>query len=371
MFMHGCGLESEAELAALRHNAKVQQPSDQTFEGPLSKKEMMSPYRDGLPSCFVRVGRRGATWELPRSFAGYAASDTHEMSMAGAATKCFLSKNMSLNGAYIAKFAHKNGHMETYTELFNNQLGMLLGFDMAHSGVAKLDGVLHFLSRSFRIDSGQQLLHGSFLLQEIGLAEQAELESLKTAARQQDVFDIDLLKSMIFHICGQYADNVFASLVEMLVFDALIGSMDRHPRNWGVLRSATLPTQYVFAPLYDSARALLWDRDDDNLRKLESCEEDFQRYVQRSYPRIELPKSAGCIGKCNHINLIAYLLTAHEDATLRAYDRIRVDVPRKAAHLLRQHPFRRMFSSRRVRMIIRLLTVRQQALLHLLRKEGQ
>lgn len=342
------------------------QPKTAYVAGPLTKKEMMSPYREGLPTRFVRVGCRGATWGLPRKFPGYHASDTHVMSMAGAATKCFLSKNGDLNEAYIAKFAHKNGHIETYTELFNNQLGMLLGFDMAHSGIAKLDGVLHFVSRSFRTDPADQLLHGSLLVELIGLADQMELDLFNTTARQQGVYDIDFVRDVIYHVCNKYADDVFASLVEMLIFDALIGSMDRHPRNWGVLSTATLPVQYRFAPLYDSARALLWDRTDDNLLALESNEGDFQRYVLKSHPRIGLPKSVGHKGKCTHVDLIRYLLLEHKEVTLCAYKKIRVDVVRIAAHLLRQHPFRRVFTSRRARMILRLLLIRQQTLEHLI-----
>jgi hypothetical protein len=334
--------------------------------GPLTKKEMMSPYREGLPTRFVRVGRRGSTWNLPRRFVGYEASGTHAMSMAGAATKCFLSRNGDLNGAYIAKFAHKNGHIETYTELFNNQLGTLLGFDIAHSGIAKLDGVLHFLSRSFRTDPAVQLLHGSLLVEQIGLADQMELDLFNTTARQQGVYDIDFVRDVVYHACNQYADDVFASLVEMLVFDALIGSMDRHPRNWGVLSTATLPVQYKFAPIYDSARALLWDRTDDSLLLLESNEEDFQRYVQKSHPRIGLPRSVQHKGKCTHVDLIRYLLAHHRVVTLSGLKRIRVDVDRVASHLLRQHPFRRVFSKCRARMILRLLLIRQQALEHLI-----
>jgi hypothetical protein len=308
-------------------------------------------------------------WDLPRRFLGYQASDTHAMSMAGAATKCFLSMpGGSLHGAYIAKFAHKNGNIETYTELFNNQLGMALGFDMAHSGIAKLDGVLHFLSRSFRTDQNDQLLHGSILVQEIGLADQKELEFFNTASRQQGVYDINFVREMIYHVCDKYADDVFAALVEMLMFDAITGAMDRHPRNWGVLRTATLPVQYRLSPLYDSARALLWDRTDDNLESLESNEEDFQRYVLKSHPRIGLPSSVGKKGKCTHVDLIRYLLKEHEEVTLRAYTKIRVDVERIASHVLRQYPFRRVFSKRRARMILRLLLIRQQALEHLIPK---
>jgi hypothetical protein len=164
---------------------------------------------------------------------------------------------------------------------------------------------------------------------------------------------------------------VFVSMVEMLVFDALIGSMDRHPRNWGVLKTATLPEEYTFAPLYDSARALLWDRTDDNLVSLESNEGDFQRYVLKSHPRIGLPKSVGHKGKCTHVDLIRYLLTEHKEVTLRAYSKILVDVERIATHLLRQHPFRRVFTKRRGRMIVRLLLLRQQSLKHLISEGGK
>ena len=85
---------------------------------PLSKREQMSPYKEGLPTSFKRIARRGTTWDLPRNFKSYKASSEHEMSIGGAATKCFLSVDGQLEGAFIAKFAHKNGEIETYTELF-------------------------------------------------------------------------------------------------------------------------------------------------------------------------------------------------------------------------------------------------------------
>lgn len=80
-----------------------------TVSGPLTKREQFSPYKEGLPTVFRRVARRGIDWDLPRSFTGYKASSQHEMTIPGAATKCFLSVDRKLNGAYIAKFAHKNG----------------------------------------------------------------------------------------------------------------------------------------------------------------------------------------------------------------------------------------------------------------------
>ena len=255
--------------------------------------------------------------------------------------------------------------METYTELFNNQLGAALGFDMAHSGIARLDGQLHFLSRSF-LDNNEQLLHGSLLVEEAGLADREELLRIKSLASQQGVYDVAFVRDVICQVCATHADQVFAGFVEMLVFDALIGSMDRHPRNWGVLRSATLPAEYRFAPLYDSARALLWDKNDAILASMELNDAEFQRYLKRACPRIGLPKSSGHTGKCKHVDLIRYLLTKHQADTLRAYEKINVDLGQAVGRLLRRHPFHRVFSRRRGRLLLRLLETRQGQLLQLI-----
>ena len=93
---------------------------------------------------------------------------------------------------------------------------------------------------------------------------------------------------------------------------------------------------------------------------------DFQHYVQRSYPRIGLPKSSGCAGKCTHVDLISYLLKEYRGVTLRAYEKIRIDIRVTGARLLRERPFGRIFPQRRKRMILRLLVIRHQALSNLI-----
>lgn len=332
-----------------------------------SKKELLSPYTHGLPKRFKRVGQHGCTWDLPRSFAGYKASSEHEMSIGGAATKCFLSIDGALGGSYIAKFAHKNDAIETYTELFNNQLGLLLGFEMAHSGVARLDGVLHFVSRSFRTKATEQLLHASLLVEELGLADRAELESIKTAHKQQQVYDIEFVESMTKTVCGADGQTVFAALVEMLIFDALIGSMDRHPRNWGVIRTATQPARYRFSPIYDSARALLWDLTDAKLKMLSVNPDELDKYIRKSYPRIGLPSSVSHGSRCTHLDLVDYLVRTRPSVTRAALEMIDIDISRIAGKLVQSYPFGRVFSSVRKQLIVRILQLRREALLHLTR----
>jgi hypothetical protein len=327
----------------------------------ITKRDLASPYRSGLPTKFHRVAKRGINWDLPRNFKGYRASSQHEMSMVGAATKCFLSVGGKLSGAYIAKFAHKNYEIETYTELFNNQFGKLLGFEMAHSGIARLDGVLHFLSRNFRQD-GEQLVHGSLMVEMLGLANSAEIEQIRTAAQQQGIFDIDFMETVIREFCGSDFDPIFEKFLAMLTFDALIGSMDRHPRNWGVLRpmrdgggDRADGGHIRFSPIYDSARALLWDLTDARIETLLASTAELKRYIGRSYPRIGLPHSAL---RCNHFELLSHLGTKHKALLINTIQKLPSSTLGLASDLLHRWPFRNVFTVGRSRCIITILESR-------------
>jgi hypothetical protein len=77
----------------------------------------------------------------------------------------------------------------------------------------------------------------------------------------------------------------------MLVFDALIGSMDRHAQNWGVLQQTSLPEHYRFAPIFDSARALLWLLPERTLVRYNSDEGLLKKHVDASKPCIGPPRN--------------------------------------------------------------------------------
>ena len=169
-------------------------------EARIAKRELLSPYRAGPASTFERVARRGTNWELPRKFKGYTASSQHKMGIGGAATKCFLSVNGKMEGAYIAKYAHKTGRWRP-TQNCSIQFGKALGFEMAHSGVARLDGHLHFLSRSFRT-SGDKLVHASLMVETLVLADSKEMALVKTVAQQQGIFDVNFVETFMREFCG-------------------------------------------------------------------------------------------------------------------------------------------------------------------------
>jgi hypothetical protein len=327
----------------------------------MTRREMSSPYQHGLPSVFHRVAKRGVNWGLPRRFRNYQASSQQEMSIGGAATKCFLSVPGGRRaGTYIAKFADKNGEIETYTELFNNQFGKAMGFEMAHSGVATLDGILHFLSRSFFEDEDENLIHGSLMVEQLGLAKEEEMVHVKTVHQQQGIYDIDFVEIVIREFCGNDFEGIFSQFLKMLVFDALIGSMDRHPRNWGVIRPIKEPVHFRFAPIYDSARALLWDFPDAKIKSIVSNQADMQRYMRRSSPRIGLP---GKKARCDHFQLISYLAKKKTALTINALEKIPSCTLGLASELLHRWPFSNVFTGERKRAIMMIINSRLTALL--------
>jgi hypothetical protein len=314
------------------------------------------------PTKYRRVGRRQQRWELPRALPPYEV--VQDESIGGKATKWVIRGPGGDDDFYIAKFGNKNGRTEVFTELFNNQLGEALGFDMAHSGVARLDNQLYFISQNFR--RSERLIHGSLLIEDAFEAKD-ELERIETD-REQQFYSIDFIEAVIAHTCGQSTPSVFCSLLEMLVFDCLIGSMDRHATNWGVLRSNFVgedgnPAGFRLAPIFDSARALLWDRPEGKLLLLDNDPQELVGYLARSRPCMGPAPDHNNVNVCNHFDFFKSLLERYPHQVEGASRKILpIDVRRIAGKLLNQFPFSRAFSSLRKRVVLKVLSARADIL---------
>jgi hypothetical protein len=319
----------------------------------------------GVASSLVRVAQRGKTWGLARRFSRYEAVSHEQLSVRGAAPKFILRAVDDQNDWYIVKSAEKWGSVETLTELLNNLLGNALGFPMAHAGILRVDGDLRFASHNFQ-KPNETLIHGSLLFTKVF---DDNLDGVgKKTWDEQRTYDVDLIRDMLDATCGaETACGLFAKLIEMLVFDALIGSMDRHMQNWGVLATVNEPRTYRFAPIFDSARALLWDKDESKLEMLSTQRDALHAYVKRSRPIM------GCatIGKSvNHFDLVEHLIGKYPAEVRPALNLVEPIKVARAVKLMRQFPFNRHFSRRRVSLITEVLTTRA-AKLHQIAKGGK
>lgn len=289
----------------------------------------------------------------------------------GKAPKWVLQGPNGRDDFYIVKFGAKNGPVEVLTELFNNELGRLLTFEMAHSGIARLDEHLYFVTRNFR--RGEMLVHGSLIVAAVLNEREEVLETIRPAV-EQDFYGVDYIYQAIRDYTGRDADAIFQQFVDMLVFDALIGSADRHPKNWGVLRPEKddLGTAgFRLAPLFDSAQALLWDHPEGKLLLLDADSDSLLRYVHSSRPCIGPAKPHPKINGCNHFELFSNLCELYPHQTAEAFARIAdKDVARIARRLLGKFPYKRGFSSLRKRVIVKVLRLRSDLLGEVARERG-
>ena len=294
---------------------------------------------------------------MPRRFTAYRAVSYELLSVRGAAPKCIIRSDHDPNDWYIAKSAETWGKIETITELLNNLLGRRLGFPMAHAGLLYADGELRFASHNF-LTANETLFHGSVLFQDAFNDDLADVG--KNNWDEQRTYDIELIYDVLRQRCGGVAaDELFACLIEMLVYDALIGSMDRHMQNWGVIASVREPRTYRFAPVFDSARALLWDKDEDKLMELRANQHALDGYINRSRPKI------GCasIGHVvNHFGLIKHLISKYPGPTREALSKIEPKKVNEAAKIVREFPFNRLFTGQRKQMIRNVLGLRADKL---------
>jgi len=317
-----------------------------------------------LPTRFQRVAQKGCHWDLPRSFGQYAAADVR-LSVRGAAPKCIIRRENDDNEWYIAKGAEKAGRNETFTELLNNQLGALLGFEMAHSGLVRVDGELRFVSRNF-LRPDESLRHASVIAKEFF---QTDLEQVgKKKEVEQGAYDVEMLHELIRETCGpEQWEQVFAGFVEMLTFDCLIGSMDRHMQNWGIVVTNTTPSRFRFAPIFDSARALLWDYPEDKLLRLLQNPSALTGYIVRACPRVGY---MGAKGGVNHFMLLGHLLDRYTAYTEGALSKVTREKVRVASQIVQKYPFERAFTATRKRALLKVLVTRAEVMEDIHRKGG-
>ena len=216
-----------------------------------------------------------------------------EISVRGSTEKDVL-RDPESGHSYIAKLGGRNNDLEVMTEYAIFLVGRSLGVTVAEARLARYRGRLRFLSRYF-LDTGksEELVHGMQLFKE--LYDEGTVKGvLGDESREQAMFSVQAVKAAFGAHYVQYGpqteDDLFTGFVAMLTHDALIGVMDRHHENWGILvqREVSGPPPR-FAPLYDSARGLFCNEREDNLSRWFKGIEGRQRldrYVAKARPLV-------------------------------------------------------------------------------------
>lgn len=214
---------------------------------------------------------------------------------------------------FIAKTAEKWYPHESVIEYMINRIGQTLELRMNEIKLVVANGQIRFLSKFF-LTKNQLLIHGAEIcgehLGDITMA--ASIAKHKSTSRE--LFTFEFIKEAMRNVFPNDFELITCDLVKMITFDALAGNNDRHFYNWGVIdsikRTKKRPT---FAPLYDSARGLLWNFSDKNIKNYSISHKRNGKkvidYIQNACPRISIESNT----QANHFELIDFIKRYNND----------------------------------------------------------
>lgn len=89
------------------------------------------------------------------------------------------------------------------------------------------------------------------------------------------------------------AEDLLQAFTDMIVFDVLIGNMDRHHENWGVCEDKKYRQQLLFdkkqlirlrnfTPLFDHGSSLMFELSDKDVADMQKDEERLVHYIERA-----------------------------------------------------------------------------------------
>lgn len=186
--------------------------------------------------------------------------------------------------SYIAKVGSKFYPNESITEQLITRIGQSYGLRIADSKLRIVGEQVRFMSKYFLRRHSEQLTHGAEIYElSVGRENYAELADQK---KEREYFSFQMTLEAINNAFPGYEQNIIPGYVEMLAFDALIGHNDRHPYNWGVVVPISKERSPRFAPIFDTARALFWNKPDKKLPQIIANLASLEAYIRGSKPPI-------------------------------------------------------------------------------------
>jgi hypothetical protein len=215
---------------------------------------------------------------------------------------------------YFAKFGSKSYPNESVIEYVMNKLGESLGISINETELVLVNGQIRFLSKNF-LRKGQKLIHGIEIISEYFQDEQFIKQIDRNKKERRKYLTFELIEKSIKHVYPKGYHEIITSFIQLITFDAIIGNNDRHHYNWGLIGDVEKikNRQPFFAPIYDTARGLLWNSTDEYVRKMYKQHKNGSRnvygYIEKSKPRVSFENN----DSANHFELIKYLSAYNEE----------------------------------------------------------
>lgn len=301
-----------------------------------------------------------------------------DFSVGGDAPKSFIAlykyqKNSSIRKAncntwskYIAKVGHKWYPLESVNEYLFNRIGEVLGLNMAVSELYMAGSQLRFLSKYF-LSKNESLEHGAQIF--AGYIEDKDwVEDIEKQGLARSFFTFQFAEQAINHTFPGEGQPILQEFVKMLVFDALTGNNDRHFYNWGVIKHIENKKKPIFAPVFDSARGLFWNKEEADLLNWHAhpkqLDEKIKKYAEGSKPKIGWDG----LNDLNHFELINKIFSLDSRYTETCRQLINKDNLNKTIKLL-DSEFEKFYSKERMILIKKCLVYRFDSLLEIINKK--
>lgn len=255
---------------------------------------------------------------------------------------------------------------EIWSEIVASKVGQLLGFNMLDYNIAFNENKkqkIGCLSKSMVVHSDNKLTEGVTYLTGFNSKYRPDIDEHK----KQYTFQFICSALQSFNL-EKYIDNI----VEVIVFDSIVGNSDRHQENWGIItnfkgaideidkalektdlaflnrlgkkferwinkiliqkfkntrligksdlmvQSGILPNE--FAPIYDSGCCLGRENLDDKIHKMLNDKQMVDAYIKKGVSEIHWN---GEEKKKNHFELIELVKTKHEAKVLSIIQRVK------------------------------------------------
>jgi len=234
---------------------------------------------------------------------------------------------------HIAKIGHKWYPMESISEHLINRIGNVIGLNVAASQLRVAHGQLRFLSKYF-LQEGENMIHGAQIYSGFLLENDDEfVQEVENQNLARTLFTFQFTNSAIKFMFPNQHETLMNHLVELLVFDAITGNNDRHFYNWTVITDITGQKVPRFSPIYDSARGLFWNRNEQNIeqkffegkgKKTRINQTALLKYMTASRPKIGWEGWDGT-KEINHFQLIE-LINEHYPSYNKICKRLLNDV---------------------------------------------
>jgi hypothetical protein len=255
--------------------------------------------------------------------------------------------------AYIAKVGSKLYPTESITEHLLTRIGELCHLEVAESQLRMVGNQVRFLSKYFLRQTSERLTHGVDVFKQY--LDEEMVDQIAETKSEQEFYTFQTVCAALKHSFPDQHEQILPRFVEMLAFDALVGNNDRHPANWGVIVPIRTHLPCRFSPVFDTARALFWNFDEDLVNACLRNLERLRAYVRKSSPKIGWDNRR----HVNHFDLIRALYHEYPAHRSNLQRFAASGIPEQVAAVLEEE-FSSLMSPQRRHLIARCFTLRHK-----------